>query len=105
LLVKFAKSPIPELRIASYAVWTAVVTKCADGTTLLVTSSDAMLVLLAGGRESTPDGRLAKFEFLRAFFNESQGFLADDLQRNIEKQLQLGPHGIQPMQWTDVAIE
>jgi hypothetical protein len=71
----------------------------------LVTSSDVMLVLLEGGRESTPEGRLAKFDFLRAFFNESQGFLAGDLRRNIENQLQLGPHGIQPMQWTDVAIE
>jgi hypothetical protein len=104
-LVKFAKSPIPELRIASYALWTAVVTQCAGGTTLLVTNSDVMLVLLAGGRESTPDGRLAKFEFLRAFFNESQAFLADDLRRNIEKQLQLGPHGIKPIPWADVAIE
>jgi hypothetical protein len=109
MYTKYVRSPMPELRIASYAIWTAVAS-LSGGTTTLTTSLDFTQWLLQEDdgrqqrREATSDARVAKYELLKTIAQHSQGFLAKELETKLDKLLKLGPHGMNPMQW-DVAVE
>jgi hypothetical protein len=100
---KYVKSPMPELRIASYSVLEQVA-GLSGGTNLLSICSECMEWMLQGQRESSSDARVAKFELLRAFYQHAQGFLAEDMIVKLKKLVDLGPHGQIPQRW-DVAVE
>lgn len=103
ILQKFANSPMPELRIASYTVWIGLA-KIPGGCTLLATSSGFIRLMVAGEREPSSDARLAKFELLEKFHEHAKGFLSADIVKKLEQQLLLGPHGMKTQRW-DVATE
>lgn len=104
LYTKYIKSPLPELRIATYAVWAAVAA-LANGPMILSTSHHFIQHVLEGPREITGEARVAKFDVLQTFWEHSKGFLADAIQTKIEALLKKGPHDIQTTQPWDVALE
>lgn len=103
MLKKYAHSPMPELRIASYTLWISL-TQIPGGCTLLATSSGFMDLIISGEREASFDGRVAKFELLTMFHQHSKGFLASEIGKKVDEQLRLGPHGMKAQRW-DVATE
>lgn len=103
LFSRYCKSPMPELRIASYGILEQVA-GLPGGTNLLATCSDFMEWMLQGQREATSDARVAKFELIQAFYQNAQGFLASELSVKLKKIVEMGPHGQVPQRW-DVAME
>jgi hypothetical protein len=101
---KYSKSPMPELRIATYAVWSAMARLGSAGVTVLSTSAEFWNPLLEGPRETTTDARVAKFDLIHTLYESSKGFLAKSFQTKLEKLIALGPHGI-PTGTYDVAIK
>jgi hypothetical protein len=102
---KYAKSPMPELRIATFAVWAAVAGLGSHGAMVLTTSSDVWQFLLEGGRETTTDARMAKYDIIQNLYQNGQGFLAKDLSQKLKKLLDMGPHGVPAARQWDVALE
>lgn len=101
---KYSRSPMPELRIATYAVWSAIARLGTTGVTVLSTSAGFWNPLLEGPRETTTDARVAKYDLIHTIYESSRGFLAKSFQTKLEKLIELGPHGI-PAGTFDVAIE
>lgn len=102
-ILQNARSPMEELRIASYTVWIALA-QIPGGCTLLAMSSGFMDLVVKGTRESSHDARLAKFELLESFDEHASGFLSADIVKIIKQNLTLGPHGMKTQRW-DVATE
>ncbi|CAJ1935640.1 unnamed protein product [Cylindrotheca closterium] len=98
MLQKFAMSPMPELRIASYTVWISLA-QIPGGCTLLAMSSGFMDLVVEGIRESSYDARLAKFEVLKYFDEHANAFLSADIAKKLKQNLALGPHGMKAQRW------
>lgn len=103
LLQKFARSPMPELRIASYTVWISLA-QIPGGCTILAMSSGFMDLIVDGTREPEHNLRIAKFELLQSFHQHASGFLSADITKKIQQNLALGPHGLKTQRW-DVATD
>jgi hypothetical protein len=101
-VLKLCASPIPELRLASYTLLSAMAQVGVGGAQVLL-SSVAFLDFLFERNESTQDGRVAKFQVVRAVLTQVQGLLSEVMVRKFEKHLQQGPHYVQTMQWDVVA--
>lgn len=101
MVQKFSRSPMTELRIASFHLWSCLC-MVPGGTTILASNPGFMDVVVHGERESSHDARLARYELLEAFHNHAKGFLAAAIVKKLDEQLQLGPHGIKAQRW-DVA--
>ncbi|KAL3939335.1 MAG: hypothetical protein SGBAC_005917 [Bacillariaceae sp.] len=102
-ILQNTRSPMEELRIASYTVWIALA-QIPGGCTLLAMSSGFMNLVVEGTRESSHDARLAKYELLESFDEHASGFLSSDIVKKIKQNLTLGPHGMKTQRW-DVATE
>ena len=110
---KCIQSPMPELRIATYAIWEAVASLSSSnagggGITTLSASQHFWSHMLeeSGGREMTSDARIAKYHVLEALHRTSQhtNYLSKNLQTRLEQLLQWGPHGMKAQAY-DVALE
>ena len=102
MVQKFSRSPMTELKIASFHLWSCLC-MVPGGTTILASNPGFMdVVVVHGERESSHDARLARYELLEAFHNHAKGFLAAAIVKKLDEQLQLGPHGIKAQRW-DVA--
>ena len=102
MVQKFSRSPMTELKIASFHLWSCLC-MVTGGTTILASNPGFMdVVVVHGERESSHDARLARYELLEAFHNHAKGFLAAPIVKKLDEQLQLGPHGIKAQRW-DVA--
>jgi hypothetical protein len=103
-MLKLAASPIPELRLASYTLLSAMAQAGGMGGAQVLLSSVAFLdFLFQRSDESTQDGRVAKFQVVQAVFAQVQGLLSDEMVRKFETHLKQGPHYVQTMQW-DVEV-
>jgi hypothetical protein len=102
-ILKLCASPIPELRLASYTLLSAMAQAGVGGTQVLL-SSVAFLEFLFERNESTQDGRVAKFQVVQAVFTQVKGMLSEVMVGKFEKHLEQGPHYVQTMHW-DVAAE
>jgi len=118
LFERYIKSPMPELRIATYGIWEALL-QCANNAReggespsplpLLFPSpsSFSKVDYLLEHRETTSDARIAKFEFLVTAASETSSelsLLPPPLVRKWNKLISMGPHGQEPQRW-DVAME
>lgn len=101
-MLKLCAAPIPELRLASYALLSAMAQVGVGGAQVLL-SSAAFLDFLFERNESTQDGRVAKFQVVQAVFTKVQGLLSEVMVSKFEKHLEQGPHYVQTMQWDVVA--
>ncbi len=101
---KYSRSPMSELRIATYAIWSAIAGLGSVGATVLSSSSGFWNQLLESPRETTMDARIAKYDLIHTVYQTSMGFLAKSLQTKLEKHLELGPHGVHAVSY-DVAVQ
>ncbi|KAL3924714.1 MAG: hypothetical protein SGARI_005981 [Bacillariaceae sp.] len=125
LLDRFVASPIPELRIAAFALLAAMLKlKKAPSILALSTPKEAQASLLEllmdpQRRENTTDARLAYFDVLESMHDMLNGdengstnvwvstMDADQLNKvkqQLHKKFEMGPHGREPQRW-DVATE
>ena len=104
---KFVKSPIPELRIAAYTIWIALLTKVPNGGLLLGQTTIGTFQEWLVRRETTHDARSAKYEVVKAMFASSSLITGGDpkFAQLIQKQYELGPHGLEPMGWDTMMVE
>jgi hypothetical protein len=122
LYTKYIQSPMPELRIATYAIWEAVAalsSPISNGITLLSASQHFWNHMLDGGRETTNEARIAKYHVLETLHHHhgqsqnnynattttaTSSYLSKALCSKLEQLIGLGPHGMQAQHY-DVAIE
>ena len=99
MLLNFGKSPLPEIRLAAYALLEAVAKLPAGGQVLLSTANFIDFLLSREG-EKTKEGREGRFAIVKAI-NESpvKGLLADEISSKIEKYVAEGPHYVKSIPW------
>ena len=99
LLLKLAKSPLPEIRLGCYAVLEAVA-KLPTGGQVLFIHGDFFQFLTVRENETTKQGREAKFAIVQAILESPvTGLLADEIVRQLEKYVADGPHYQKAMSW------
>lgn len=104
LVLSAAKSQLPEIRLGAYALLRAVA-MLPTGGQLLFSSSDFFGFLIDQERDSTKEGREAKYAIVQAVIDSPvKGLLADDIVRQLEKFIEQGPHYSLPRSW-DVMTE
>lgn len=110
LQARRVRSPMPELRTATYALLSAALATPATATAVLLldgTARDRLLELLSrdGYRETTHDSRVAYHDLLERFVETAGPMLSDGAALSkLQKQLQLGPHGREAKGW-DLATD
>jgi hypothetical protein len=128
LLERFVASPIPELRIAAFAILAAMLRLTNAGqimalqTPQVVQSNFLEIWMDPQRRESTSDARLAYFDVLESLYDllshkDSEGAASASIwlatmqveqvrkvTEKLKKKLSMGPHGREPQRW-DVATE
>ena len=99
MLLKFASSPIPEIRLGAYTLLKAVA-KLPSGGQLLFSTANFIDFLLSREGENTKEGRERRFAIVQAI-NQSpvKGLLADEIARKIEKHVAEGPHFVKAISW------
>jgi hypothetical protein len=105
-----ALSPFPEVRIATYAILTAIATIGPTGVMLLAQADGGWTTLetflLNRNVETSRDGRLARFELVAAVYrNAPPGLLSEVLLNKLKLHLQQGPHYVQPLTWDVMVAE
>jgi hypothetical protein len=130
LFNKYIKSPIIELRIASYALLAAMLKLKMVATILTVSTTKSTqaelidLLLNSARRESSMDSRIAYYDLLESFYallgDDNEGGVAPSnssmwlatmndqevkkLHDQLKKKIKMGPHGREPQRW-DVGTE
>lgn len=99
MLLNFAKSPMPELRLGSYSLLEAVARLPTGGQVLLSTANFIDFLLSREG-EKTKEGREGRFAIVQAI-NESpvKGLLATEIAKKIEQHVSQGPHYVKSIPW------
>ncbi|GKY92354.1 hypothetical protein MPSEU_000206300 [Mayamaea pseudoterrestris] len=105
LILTLARSPLPELRLGAYALFTAVA-KLAQGPQILLSDAHFLEFLLSRpSHETIKEGREAKYQLVQTIYDSSaKGLLADKIVQQIDKYLRQGPHFIETETW-EVATE
>jgi hypothetical protein len=104
LVVTMARSPLTEIRLGAYTLLTAVA-KLATGGQVLFTHPGFYEWLMDRARESTMEGREAKYGIVKAIVgSEVKGLLSDVIVRKLEDYLKQGPHYHKPISW-ELAVE
>jgi hypothetical protein len=108
LVLSLVRSPLPETRLACYALLRAVASSLPTGGQLLFTHPDFADLLLnresTHFRETTKEGREAKWELVRAVqASPVAGLLAEDIVRAMDRYVKQGPHYVKVQQWELVA--
>ena len=100
LLLAMAKSPLPEVRLAVYTLLQAV-SKLPMGGQALFLHGDFFTFLLDRERETTKEGREAKWSIVKSLIDHSpvKGLLADDVVRQLETYVQQGPYYVKTLSW------
>jgi hypothetical protein len=113
---KFIRSPLPELRIAAYTLWTTLIRRIPNGGMLLLgvtttmSSEPPTFLEWLQRRETTYDARAAKYELVLAMHSDrilsghATGGDDSGFARAIKKQVELGAHGMEPVGW-DIMVE
>jgi hypothetical protein len=105
-----ALSPFPEVRIATYAILTAIATIGPTGVMLLAQADGGWMTLetflLNRSVETSRDGRLARFELVAAVYrNAPPGLLSEVLLNKLKLHLEQGPHYVQSLTWDVMVAE
>jgi hypothetical protein len=104
LVVTMARSPLTEIRLGAYTLLTAVA-KLGTGGQVLFTHPGFYEWLMDRARESTMEGREAKYGVVKAIVgSEVKGLLSDVIVRKLEEYLKQGPHYHKPISW-ELAVE
>eukprot|EP00977_Amphora_coffeiformis_P018032 scaffold6091_cov164-Amphora_coffeaeformis.AAC.16 len=99
MLLNFARSPLPEIRLGAYALLESVV-KLPSGGQVLLSTDKFIDFLLSREGENTKEGREGRFAIVEAI-NQSpvKGLLSADIVRKIEKHVVEGPHYVKSIPW------
>ena len=99
MLLKFASSPLPEIRLGAYALLEAAV-KLPSGGQVLLSTDKFIDFLLSREGESTKEGREGRFAIVEAI-NQSpvKGLLSAEIVAKIEKHVAEGPHYVKSIPW------
>ena len=104
IVLSLAKSPLVEERLGAYALLEAV-SKQATGAQVLLTHDGFFDFLVNRERETTKEGKEAKFAIVQAIMNSSaRGLLAEDIVKTLDKILKQGPYYVKTETW-EVATE
>jgi Proteasome non-ATPase 26S subunit len=99
MVLSLAKSALPEVRLASYALLGSVA-KLQTGGQLLFTHGDFLEFLLDRRNEATVEGREAKWELVRTVLaSPVTGLLAQEIVRTLETYVKEGPHYRKVQRW------
>jgi Proteasome non-ATPase 26S subunit len=99
MVLSLAKSALPEVRLASYALLGSVA-KLQTGGQLLFTHGDFLEFLLDRRNEATVEGREAKWELVRTVLaSPVTGLLAQEIVRKLESYVKEGPHYRKVQRW------
>lgn len=99
LILSLAKSPLPETRLAAYALLIAVA-KMETGGQVLLTHPDFLEFLLNRDSEKIKEGREAKYSLVEVILKSPvRGLLAEDIVRQLEKYIQHGIHYLPTQTW------
>jgi len=103
ILLKLAKSPIPEIRVGVYTLLGAVAKLQAAGQILW--NHGEFFPLILSRDESTKEGRQAKYDIVEAILSSDlKTLLADGLVKQLETYRDQGPHYKKALTW-DVATD
>ena len=99
LLLSLARSPIPEVRIGSYALMEAVA-KLSTGGQVLFINGDFFTFLITRENEPNKEGREAKYAIIEALLSSPViGLLADDIVKKLNQYKSQGPHYAKGLSW------
>lgn len=99
LVLGFAKSPLPELRLGAYALLLAVA-RLPTGGQLMFAYPGFFEFLMEREAEKTKEGREAKYEIVQTIVgSQVKGLLADEIVRKLEKYVKDGPHYVKGISW------
>ena len=108
LFLQYGRSPIPELRWATYTLLSAMAKHHAPYIFMTTEHLPSFLEwLLDRTVETTQDGRIAKFHLVQTLVSHPHvptGIIHDSQWNKLRKHIQQGPHYIRPIPW-DVAAE
>jgi len=100
LLLSLARSPLPETRLGAYALLEAIAKLGTTGGQMLFTNGDFFEFVVDRNRESTKEGREAKYAVVQALLNSPvRGLLAPDIVGKLEQYVAKGPHYVQTLSW------
>ena len=110
---KYLSTPLPELRIAAYTLWTTALSKIPNAFLLLFHSLPPTFAAWLQKREITHDAREAKYELVLAFqkhcnhnSNHNEAMTGvPKLPQLLERQVKLGAHGLEPHRWDDMEVQ
>lgn len=104
LVLTMARSPLPEIRLGAYTLLSSVA-KLGTGGQVLFTHPGFYEWLMDRERESTKEGREAKYAIVEAIVgSEVKGLLSDAIVRKLEEYIKQGPHYHKPISW-ELAVE
>jgi len=99
LVLSSAKSPLVEIRLGAYELLRAIA-KRGTGAQILLSHEDFYDFLLEREKETTKEGKEAKFEIVRAVLqSDARALLADSIVDALEKHIDQGAHYIKTQPW------
>lgn len=104
MLLTLARSPLPEIRFAVYALLRAV-TKLSTGGQVLLSTAGFVDFLLSREGETTKEGREGRHALVEAIHaSPVKGLLAEGIVNKLETYVAQGPHYVKSMTW-ELAVE